>query len=327
MTISPFDAMQSAVDIVLTSPHETNKIAAALFGTGPKGADFCVRAINHWPDIISAKIGRGTRIGNSSGTVHAEVSCILQAPLTEGASICITDPFCPNCAKNIAEAGIKTIYIDHKGFDKEFAQRRADDLLDLSMRIVERAGIRVVEINRKAETLTPLITPSVAYRPQDENPVHLVPLAPDSVVASTHEIRDLILAHLPPMGRAPFAAGMIRGPHHPCAVLIAPQHASMGYNHHDLTGPHEIQGHSAGKYTGVMEPVNRLMMRAARLGTRLDPRVVVCSRLPTARESVNMVAAGLMHLHLIHPDQARDDDARMALRQLDSAGILHVSGV
>ena len=35
---------------------------------------------------------------------------MIDAPFaTDGASLCVTDPFCPNCAKNIAEAGIKRV--------------------------------------------------------------------------------------------------------------------------------------------------------------------------------------------------------------------------
>ncbi len=98
--ISPLDAMQAAVNIVLTSPHPTNKVAAAIFS----GADILVRT-NNWPSRIATVLGQDARVGNSSGTVHAEVNCISDFPHpTEGASLCITDPFCPNCAKNIAEA-------------------------------------------------------------------------------------------------------------------------------------------------------------------------------------------------------------------------------
>lgn len=174
MTVSPFDAMQMAVDIVNTSAHPTNKIAACVFGTTLSGEPFAVRAVNHWPDVIVDKLGRDIDIGDASGTVHAEMSCIIAAPATSGASIAITDPFCPNCAKNIAESGIKTIYIDHKGFDKDFAKRREDEFIDLSLRIVERAGIRVCMIHRKKNRITPMITPAASYIPPDDRAVHVI---------------------------------------------------------------------------------------------------------------------------------------------------------
>src|SRR5262245_21403475 len=123
---SPFAQMQKAVDIVNTSPHPANKIAATIFGRDKTGRGFSLSHTNFWPRAILDHFGMEARIGNASGTIHAETECILASPApTEGASLSITDPFCPNCAKNIAEAGIRTVYIDHKGFKKDFVARRA----------------------------------------------------------------------------------------------------------------------------------------------------------------------------------------------------------
>ena len=113
MTASPFDEMQRAVDIVGTSPHPANKIAATVFGLDTTGQPFSVSRTNCWPQSIADRIGMDADIGDSSGTIHAETAAIFAAPVTAGAALCVTDPFCPNCAKNIAEAGIRTIYIDH----------------------------------------------------------------------------------------------------------------------------------------------------------------------------------------------------------------------
>lgn len=86
---SPLDAMQAAVNIVLTSPHPTNKIASTLFTE-----DSIVARTNSWPKKIAEVLGTDTRIGNSSGTIHAEVNCLLDFPAaTFGASLCVTDPF------------------------------------------------------------------------------------------------------------------------------------------------------------------------------------------------------------------------------------------
>ena len=169
--MTPYDAMQAAVDIVNNSAHDTNKIAATLFGQFPDGQPFAVSSTYHWTDVIIEKIGRHTRIGGCSGTIHAETECILRAPLTNGTSICITDPFCPNCAKNIAESGIKHIYIDHKGFEKDFVQRRGTDFNDMSLRIVERAGIAVSTLYRKDQKIVPIITPAENFTPPDDLPI------------------------------------------------------------------------------------------------------------------------------------------------------------
>ncbi|HRQ60979.1 MAG TPA: deoxycytidylate deaminase, partial [Alphaproteobacteria bacterium] len=137
--------MQHAVDVVGTSPHPTNKIASSL--RVPDGS--WLAATNLWPPAIEAAFGHDTRIGNASGTIHAEIACLLKAPCTNGAEIFITDPPCPNCVKAMAEAGIKRIYIDHKGFGKDFAQRRGAEFQHLSLPLCREAGIGVFEINRK----------------------------------------------------------------------------------------------------------------------------------------------------------------------------------
>ena len=149
----PFRNMQTAIDIAPRSPHPTNKIAAVLFGENESGMEFSVIRTNHWPNVIYENFGKDKKIGNSSGTIHAETACIVNSHHpTEGASICITDPFCPNCAKNIAEAGIKKIYIDQDGFDKDFFRRRGNEFTDsMSMQICERAGISVYALNMLTE--------------------------------------------------------------------------------------------------------------------------------------------------------------------------------
>lgn len=144
-------ATQMAVDIVGQSPHPDNKVAACAFTE-----HHAIARTNEWPERIEKNIGTSTRIGDSSGTIHAETNCLLHFPdKTDGASLAITDPCCPNCAKCIAEAGIKNIYIDHKGFTKDFASRRGDEFKNMSMSILVHAGINVYEVNRKEKPSHP----------------------------------------------------------------------------------------------------------------------------------------------------------------------------
>ena len=117
MSVSPFAAMQAAVDIVNASPHPVNKIAATLFGVDQSGHAFSISRTNNWAAKIKEKIGTDTMIGSCSGTIHAETACIFAAPYTDGTSLCVTDPFCPNCAKYIVASGISSVYIVHKGFE------------------------------------------------------------------------------------------------------------------------------------------------------------------------------------------------------------------
>jgi deoxycytidylate deaminase len=320
MTVSPFHAMQAAVDIVNTSQHPTNKIAASLFGTGPDGAPFMVSAINHWPDAIANKLGIETRIGSSSGTVHAETFCILRAPVTMGASIAITDPFCPNCAKNLVEAGIKTIYIDHKGFAKDFALRRIDDFTDMSMRLVERAGINVYSVNRRDQTITPIFVPPAGYVPPEDRPLHIITQSGSfdraGLVATAQNFKPIDKT-------VPFAAAWVMDSHHQSRIMIAEAHTIIGYTEKSSADKQEMSERHHEKYSFTMEPVNRLLMQAAKLGYTLDPHLVISSRVPTAREQVNMVAAGLTHLHILKPQDSRDVGSINALHQLSQAGIIN----
>lgn len=312
--MSPFNEMQKAVDVVGSSLHPTNKIAATLFS-----ADFSVSRTNYWPGRIEQAFGRNIDIGSSSGTVHAETACILTAPVTDGASLCVTDPFCPNCAKNIAEAGIKTIYIDHKGFVKDFAARRGDHFKNMSMQICARAGISVYELNRKDQTLTPIIEIPDDYKPFNDAPVVISSLA----AATQADFLDLI-ADSKANIHEKFAVALAFNDHGKVFGLCAKTHLAVGYSRR-VEAPEFHDPH--GKYTFILEPVSRLLMNAARLGLKIHADYLYASVVPTSRELVNIVGAGLNKLHIGDMNIARDQDALTALKQLGTVGILEATSV
>lgn len=318
MTFCPFEQMQRAVGVVQSSPHPTNKIAATVFGTDCDGNPFSVSHTNYWPEKIEKEIGIKTRIGNSSGTIHAETACILAAPYTEGASICVTDPFCPNCAKNIAEAGIKTIYIDHKGFDKDFIARRENVFDDMSMRICERAGINVYQLWRKEKRLEAILEVPEDYRPPEENPVIIEKTGIESVKAFTKHIKGTGTA-LRGIKHAIAVARDGKGRHF---IMTARAHPVLGFTL--LQNLNEIEN-PQGKYSFIQEPVNRLMMAAARHGLKIKDGCLYASQLPTAREQVNIVGASLTAIHIGEADKARDEFAIQAIKQLQEHNILRLS--
>ncbi len=305
---TPFDAMQAAVDIVLTSPHATSKVAASLFNDTT-----LIARTNHWPEKISSELGTEQRIGNSSGTVHAEVQCVLDFPEpTDGASLCVTDPFCPNCAKNIAEAGIKKIYIDHKGFDKDFAQRRGNEFSSMSLRIAARAGISIFEVNRKDKTITPILESPDDYEAPEDNPIKL------------ERAHGLDLPHLVSSVKviAPrWACGYARDQGNVLYALIASAHAAIGYTEHDPADREKIS-QPEGKYNFYLEPLTRLMMGASRHGLKLVDGQIWASCIPTAREQVNMVAGHLSQIYVGDLHMCRDADGLDARLTLERAGIL-----
>lgn len=305
--ISPFDAMQAAVDIVLTSPHPTSKVAAAVFTESG-----LIARTNCWPDKISELLGIEARIGNSSGTVHAEVQCVLDAAFpTDGASLCVTDPFCPNCAKNIAEAGIKRVYIDHKGFIKDFAQRRGSEFESMSLRIAARAGISIYEVNRKEAKITPLLEIPSDYKAPEDNPIKITAAPMGDLADLVREVK--VIAPRWACGYATHANGERFS-------LIASAHAAIGYS--VATDLEKIQ-QPEGKYNFYLEPMTRLMMGAARHGLKLIDGQVWASCIPTAREQVNMVAGRITTLHVGDIAHSRDDDGLHARSMLEGSGILN----
>lgn len=315
MLFSSFNEMQKAVDIVTTSRHPTSKVAATIFGTDQDRRPYSISKINYWPKPIADKIGTTKDIGNSSGTVHAETSCIIAAPYTKGASLCITDPFCPNCAKNMAEAGLKTIYIDHKGFAKDFAERRGHHFASMSMQICERAGINVYELNRKEKKLTPIIEIPETFTPKEESPVEIEPVKGANETA----LRALIdLKSEVHKGRK-FAVALAKNKRGDVFGLTARSHPAIGYTMEaDID---EIEK-PEGKYSFIQEPVNRLLMNAPRNGLKIAQGLLFCSQVPTAREQVNLVGAGLTSIMVRSLSKARDDWAFSAMKLLGKHEVL-----
>ena len=321
MTSTPFLHMQAALDIVSKSPHPTNKIAATLFGINKDRKDFSILRTNHWPDPIYANIGTDIKIGNSSGTIHAETACILSSPYaTENASLCITDPFCPNCAKNIAEAGIKNIYLDEDGFDKDFFIRRGDHFDRMSMQICERAGINVYALNMRTKETRTILEIVENYKPVEDSPISAEP------IESIHDaiFHDIIQTATIDNKRRKFAIAFAKSKNGNNFALIARAHAVIGYTMHnpeealDLLTPR-------GKYSFIQEPVNRLMMYMARKGFTLYPDYLYCSQVPTAREQVNIVGAEIKRITIGDTQKCRNPRGLDAMDMLKKSKILDYS--
>lgn len=314
MTLPVFTLMQQAVDIVGDSAHPSNKIAAALSGQTAAGEDFAIARNNAWPPAIRQRIGMDTRIGNASGTVHAETACLLHAPRTEGGALFVTDLPCPNCVKNMAEAGIKTLYIDHKGFAKDYALRHGGDFTHMSMRICEKAGISVYKIFRKEERIEPILEVPPGYRPQLEKPPHVETL--DAPFTQTLFL-DWIDREKERYAGGVYALGLARNSHGQAVLISAQPHPAIGFTA-------ETMGKPEGKYSYMLQPVNRVLMTAARQGLALDRDYLFCSVVPTARELVNVVAAGFTRIRIGDTAASRDEHGLAALRILMNSGVLGV---
>lgn len=296
--------MQWAVDIVNTSPHPDNKVAATLFKETHH-----ISKTNDWPDLILERIGPDIRIGDSSGTVHAEVNCLIHfSGPTRNTSLAITDPCCPNCAKCIAEAGIKTVYIDHKGFLKDFANRRGEEFQDMSLRILAHAGVHIFALNRKEKTTTLLYKPDEGYIPPQENPIEILP------VSENAPLKDII------------QSVHVKHPRWGCAIAINPengQHFSLVASTHPAIGfTAGEQMEQEGKYDFYLEPVNRLLMGASAAGLRIIDSQIWCSVLPSPREMVNLVGANISTITIGEESSYKKSASTDALRLLSEKEIL-----
>lgn len=309
----PFKAMRDAVDIVGGSKHLENKVAATLFHPSHS-----ISRTNYWPDSILEHFGMDTDIGNSSGTVHAETACILNYGMaTDKAGLCVTDPFCPNCAKNIAEAGIKKIYIDHKGFDKDFFQRRAGHFKTMSMQICEKAGISVYELWRKDERVVPIFEAPPDYVVSEDSPVYKEPIeTPGNGV-----LNDILTQAFKFHEKRKFAVAFVQDGKGKYFSLTARGHAVTGFTMEDPDDLKIIE-ENKDKYNLFQEPVNRILMYTARHGLKICEGFLFCSQVPTSREQVNLVGAGIKHITIGDLNKARDGDALIAMTQLSGAKII-----
>lgn len=276
---TPIEAMQLAVDIVNTSEHDKNKIASCLFSD-----DFSVVGTNHRPEIMCAHLSPDLRIGKSSQFIHSEVSCIhASTHPTEGASLCVTDPFCPNCAKAIVEAGIKHVYIDHKGLDKDFAARRGEEFENLSLFMMEKAGVNVSILYRKNNKIEPLLQPQIQTRSAGASDIEFFDIADDlSLENMMHSFRN----------RQPHGAWA-------CARILEESGKTSGLlvfeslPHGITPQEYEEKKDFSEKYALTNDPVNRLCFYLQRKGLKLIDNHIGVNQFPSSRAMVNSVGYGV----------------------------------
>lgn len=98
-------------------------------------------------------------------------------------------------------------------------------------------------------------------------------------------------------------------------MISAQPHPTLGFTLKTMEEPE-------GKYSFIMEPVNRLIMAAARHGLKIENEYLYSSRVPTSREQVNMAGANLARIHIGDLTDCRDHDGLQAMQQLKQAEII-----
>jgi len=79
-----------------------------------------------------------------------------------------------------------------------------------------------------------------------------------------------------------------------------------------------------GKYSLSIQPLNRAFMLAARHGLIIDRNTIITSHVPTSREFVNAIGAGITTLHILDKNNARDEQSMRALKQLMETKIITI---
>lgn len=309
--------MQDAVDVVLHSEHATSRVAACAFH--PDHPDIPPAAsMNMRPDVLKGHFAWDARLGASSQFVHAELASLIKftGPY-RGSHICVTDPFCPNCAKHLAEAGVRAIYIDHKGFQKDFIARNGDEFETMSMLIAEKAGISVYEVNRKEGTVTPILAQAAQTRPTTS-------------AIEFFDIDDgMTLEHAMSMFRQRLGAretwclAFVREKDGSKRGLLVFETLPPGITPEDF----KTRNVNTGKYRFPIDPLTRLLITVRRMHfTLLDPRIG-CARAPSSRALVNALGMNISNLLLASPLPDHDASGLAVLQMLKDKNLITVTEI
>jgi deoxycytidylate deaminase len=307
--MTPFIAMQNAVDIVNTSEHNKNKISSCLY----QGDDYVVE-INHRPTVLASHFTPDIKIGRSSQFIHSEISCIFKAPFkTDGAILCITDPFCPNCAKAICESGIRHVYIDHKGLDKDFAIRRGDDFQSLSLLMMEKAGIAVSVVNRKENKITPLIAPEILTRKGGAQGIEFFDWNNDFT------LKDYLRKFRARQPHAAWAIAKINENGQSLGIIVF-EELTQGMTPRDYADNRRIRD----KYRLPVDPINRILFFLRRKGFGIENDEIACNLAPSSRGLVNACGFGVQSVIIGDKTPDHDDLGHIAAEILSDNKIMNI---
>lgn len=322
--------MQNAVDIVLSSEHETSKVAACLFHPDGDPHKMIART-NHRPEAMRHHFEMTERIGKSSQFVHAETACVLEyegSPL--GHYLCVTDPFCPNCAKTIIESGVERVFIDHKGMDKDFVKRRAGAFNMMSLKMTEEAGIDVYILYRKERRFEPLALSRTPGQRAGIEGIKLSEVPADAALrfkqqghieALERYLLDCAVLEQVQQAETPTAMAVVEDAQQALKLLKVEETMTAGLL------PQEAQNicpEDTDKYRFAVDPMNKLYFALKREGYNLLGGVVYCNRIPSSRAFVNAMLTDVRHLVVRGVFPAHDDFALDVAHMLHDKGLIHM---
>ncbi len=318
MPANPFKKMEKALEIESKSTHPVHKVGALLCGQDIGKSNFERGHANFWPTPLAEKFAPDEKLGNASTTVHAEIAVILNAPGTEGADLYVTDLPCPNCAKSIAEARIGTVYIDSHAHETPLGKKMEPYFTGISRPLLEYAGVNLLEMNREKRTIQPWVEISESAVIPVEKPVEMTLIGKKDMSAEKFE---KLIAHAKDRyGEEPFVVGFAHTRLGSCAALTVRPHRAIGLDE-------EKAAHLAPlleKYSLILQPLDRALITSAHYGLTIEPEFLFSAHVPTAREFVNLIGAGIMSLRIGDVTKGRDEWSLRALAQVRERGILEV---
>ena len=318
MPADPFKKMEKALEIESRSTHPVHKVGALLCGQDIAKSHFERGHANFWPAPLAEKFGPDEKLGNASTTVHAEIAVILNAPGKEGADLSVTDLPCPNCAKSIAEARIGTVYIDSHAHETPLGKKMEPYFSKISRPLLEYAGVNLLEMNRAARTIKPWVEIAENAVIPVEKPVEMTLIGPKDMTAEKFE-RLIAHAH-ERYENAPFVVAFAHTRLGSRAALTVRPHRAIG-----LDEDKEAQlAPLLEKYSLTLQPLDRALITSARYGLTIEPEFLYSAHVPTAREFVNLIGAGIMSLRIGDVTKGRDEWSLRALAQVRERRILEV---
>lgn len=307
--------MQHTLYTAEQSVH-ASKVACTVVGTTNSGEPFAVTGTNYYPESILEVFGPNIKIGNASGSIHAENGTLSRSPRTLNATLFVTVPPCPNCAKDISAAGIKDVFIAASGFESDWYKRRGHYFRDMSMAILNSAGINtyVLDLEKRTQQRHELSNVPENYTPKIENTVHYMQIGRRTV--KKKHFKTYIENQHERFGDIPFAAAFTINARGEYGMTSARAHPSAGYTSEEIaTLPQE-------KYSFILQPLNSMNMDNIKHGRKILGNFLFSSTIPTSREQVDMVGAGLDQTYIGDFETSRDKHGIIAMQQLSEAGIV-----
>ena len=314
-----FKCMKRALEQQAQSPHHTHKVGAFVVGTDSGGQKYEIGSPNFWPKTLLDMIGKDTKLGNASTTVHAEIGALLNARGTESADLYVTELPCPNCAKAMAEARIRNIYIDTGAADTPLGKKMRPFFETISLPICSHAGINVHLVSSKQKTIKPLVEVSENSIIPIDKPIEILPLEKSQI--SEDYFQDMIRLHEKTLEGENFVLCLAKTALGAYFGMIIRPHIAVGI---DDDARKELAP-LLEKYSLMIQPMNRTLINAARYGFLIEPDYLYSAHVPTSREFVNLIGAGHAKLRIGNHETCRDEWGLKALRQIEQHGIMTIT--